>query len=113
GKKAISLGERQVMTLRSRAKELELRLAGLMHNATGNEKISRDLHDWCCRMLAEDDTSRLPEHIVQSLGDVFELSDIALRVWGVSGATSSEYTSDVSADVRLEADGLTEPYCGP
>ena len=38
--KAISLGERQILTLRARAKELEWQLSGLIQNATGNQKIS-------------------------------------------------------------------------
>src|SRR3546814_2286471 len=36
--RAISLGERQIMALRTRAKDLEWKLAGLMRNASGNER---------------------------------------------------------------------------
>src|SRR3546814_15064377 len=42
--RAISLGERQIMALRTRAKDLEWKLAGLMRNASGNEKISASLN---------------------------------------------------------------------
>src|SRR5690606_16453038 len=45
--RAISLGERQIMTLRERVRELEWRLAELSHNATGNESISRTITGWC------------------------------------------------------------------
>src|SRR5690606_36480694 len=50
--RAISLGERQIMTLRARTKDLEWKLSGLVSNANGNEKISKTLMQWCCRMLA-------------------------------------------------------------
>ena len=48
--RAISLGERQIMLLRERGKKTERQLATLVANARGNEKISRQLHQWNCQM---------------------------------------------------------------
>lgn len=111
--RAISLGERQILTLRARAKDLEWKLSGLVHNASGNEKISKAINDWCCRMLAEDDAAQIPAHIVRSLGDLFDLPTIALRVWDLSKLTDSEFTQDVTDSIRSYARELTQPYCGP
>ncbi|NYT38080.1 DUF484 family protein [Allopusillimonas soli] len=111
--RAISLGERQILTLRARAKDLEWRLSGLVHNASGNEKISSTLTDWCGRMLAEDDAAQIPGHIVRSLSDIFDLPAIALRLWDLPRLGESEFAQDVTPEIRTYARNLIEPYCGP
>ncbi len=111
--RAISLGERQIMTLRARTKDLEWKLSGLVHNASGNERISKTLTGWCCRMLAEHDSSQIPAHIVRSLGDLFDLPTIALRVWDLPKLVDSEFNEDVSDAIRAYARELATPYCGP
>lgn len=111
---AISLGERQILTLRARARDLEWQLSGLIHNATGNERISKLLIDWCADLLAENDAHRLPELVVQGLSRLFELPDIALRVWGVSGiVANSDFAQEVSPAIQQETDERDTPYCGP
>jgi uncharacterized protein YigA (DUF484 family) len=111
--RAISLGERQIMTLRARAKDLEWKLSGLVHNATGNEKITRSLTQWCCQMLAEPDAAQIPAHIVQSLTELFTLPAVALKLWGLSPAVPSAFTEDVSDSAKQYIRDLDEPYCGP
>jgi uncharacterized protein YigA (DUF484 family) len=112
--RAISLGERQIMTLRAKTKDLEWKLAGLIHNATGNEKISGSLIEWCRLMLAQDDASHLPRHIVESLGDLFQLSDIALRVWNLPRLNDDTHAlQEVDDATRTYARELEQPYCGP
>lgn len=111
--RAISLGERQILTLRARAKDLEWKLSGLVHNASGNEKISSTLTDWCGRMLAEDDAAQIPGHIVRSLSDIFDLPAIALRLWDLPRLGESEFAQDVTPEIRTYARTLIEPYCGP
>jgi len=110
--RAISLGERQIMTLRSRTKELEWKLAGLVHNAKGNEKINHTLTAWCARMLAETDATQLPQQIVESLRQLFELPEVALRIWGAN-LPDETYTAGVTDSIRAYADALSAPYCGP
>ncbi|PLC49323.1 hypothetical protein CR159_13530 [Pollutimonas subterranea] len=111
--RAISLGERQILTLRARTKDLEWKLSGLVSNANGNEKISKTLMQWCCRMLAEDDALQIPAHIVRSLGDLFDLPTIALRVWNLPRLEDSEFAQDVTDSIRSYARDLTQPFCGP
>lgn len=109
---AISLGERQVMTLRARVREYEHRLAQLLHNAGGNERISFTLAQWCARMLAEPDATQLPELLVDTLTRQFELDAVALRVWGLAGLPDGPFTQDVTVATRHAAQRLTRPYCG-
>lgn len=111
---AISLGERQILTLRARARELEWQLSGLIQNATGNERISKLLIDWCADLLSENDADRLPELITHGLSRLFDLPDIALRVWNLSSvAEDSPYSQGVSNDVRQDTESRSSPYCGP
>lgn len=111
--RAISLGERQIMTLRTKTKDLEWKLSGLIHNAVGNEKISKTLKAWCCRMLAEENATQLPGHIVRSLSDLFDLPAIAVRLWDFPALSDSEFSQDVTDNIRQYAQALTKPYCGP
>ncbi|NYT62625.1 DUF484 family protein [Alcaligenaceae bacterium] len=111
--RAISLGERQILALRARSKDLEWKLSGLVHNASGNEKISQTLTQWCCRMLGEEDAAQIPAHIVRSLSDLFDLPTIALRVWNLSKLEDSEFNQDVTDSIRSYARDLLRPYCGP
>lgn len=111
--RTISLGERQILTLRTRLREHEMRLSRLLQNAGSNERISLDLMQWCARMLAEPDASQIPAHIIRSLGDQFDLTAIALRLWDLPMLTHSEFTEDVTPAIRAFAKALQQPYCGP
>lgn len=111
---AISLGERQILTLRARTRDLEWQLSGLIHNASGNERISKLLIDWCATLLAEDDAHRIPELIVHGLAHLFDLPDIALRLWDLPRLPSSSPAAQpVSATILNETLERTEPWCGP
>ena len=109
--RAISLGERQILTLRNRCKELEWKLASLLHNASGNERISQQLKQWCCDMLTEDDALALPALIVDRLQGLFELPDVVLRIWDKQGP--SPFVQEVGEALRHYTNSLTDPYCGP
>lgn len=111
--RAISLGERQILTLRAKTKDLEWRLSGLINNASGNEKISRTLTDWCCQMLAEPQADHLPQLIVNHLSSLFELPNTVLKVWGLAQCTNEQFTDGTTEEVKQYAHSLTAPYCGP
>lgn len=109
--RAISLGERQILTLRNRCKELEWKLASLLHNASGNERISQQLMQWCCDMLAEDDAQAMPGLIVARLQGIFELPAVILRLWDKEGP--APFVQEVGDAIKHHAGALTTPYCGP
>ncbi len=109
--RAISLGERQILTLRNRCKELEWKLAGLLHNASGNERISKQLMQWCCDMLAEDDAQALPALIIERLQGLFEMPAVVLRLWDKEGP--APYVQDMGDAIRQYASAQAAPYCGP
>lgn len=115
--KAISLGERQILTLRSRVNDLEWQLSGLIQNATGNERISQLLISWCGSLLAENSPHRLPDLITKGLSQLFELPDISLRVWGVLQKQSNTQNATsiyqaVSPALQKFVDEANGPVCG-
>ncbi len=72
------------------------------------------LIDWCASLLSEDDAHRLPDLIIQGLSRLFDLPDIALRLWDLPDpAKHSIITQDVSPSVRQDASNRDHPYCGP
>lgn len=110
---AISLGQRQILTLRSRTRELERQLSGLVHNASGNERISTLLIDWCASLLSEDDPHRLPDLIVKGLAERFELPDIALRLWELPRlADDNPFVLPVSTALQTAMHERDQPWCG-
>lgn len=108
--RAISLGERQILTLRNRCKELEWKLAGLLHNASGNERISCQLMQWCCDMLAQEDAQALPALIVDRLKQIFDMPAVVLRLWDKEGP--APYVHDMGDALKQYASALATPYCG-
>jgi len=111
--RAISLGERQVMTLRDKVRTLEQGLADLIHQAKRNEAISTQIKRWCQCMLAEPDVRCLPDAITRTLMAQFDLQAVALRLWSQPDAAQAEWAAPVSRDVRVFADALHTPYCAP
>ncbi|KNE28329.1 DUF484 family protein [Achromobacter spanius] len=112
GSRAISLGERQILTLRERNRELEWRLNELVRNATSNESIGSHLAKWCSRLLSENDAQRVPGEIALGLAEQFELNHVALRLWNLSDLAPAGYGEPTSQDVRTFTDSLKTPYCG-
>jgi uncharacterized protein YigA (DUF484 family) len=112
--RAVSLQERQMEILREKNKGLELRLADLVRHGHENDRTQRRMHDWQLRLLAEPDAHALPYAVQDGLQQVFDVPAVALRLWGVAeGFTHMEVAQGISDDVRLFADGLRTPYCGP
>lgn len=112
GSRAISLGERQILTLRERNRELEWRLNELVRNATANESIGTHVAKWCSRLLSENDAQRVPGEIALGLAEQFDLNHVALRLWNLSDLPPTGYGEPVSQDVRTFTDSLKTPYCG-
>lgn len=108
-KRAISLGERQILTLRSQNKELSQQLRLLVGHAKSNQKIGEQLHQWSCRMLAEPHAEQLPGHIIRSLTEIFDVDSITMRSWQFIDLGHN----DISVKDIHFIKSLTQPYCGP
>lgn len=110
--RAISLGERQILTLRDRQKELEMRLAALTHQASFNEAVANKVGQWCALMLTADDAQSIPGHIIAGLAQTFDIPEVGMRLWDLD-IPAAGVGEAVSEDARQFAQNLTTPYCGP
>jgi len=109
---AISLAERQILTLRERNRALEWQLSELIHNAKTNETIAHSQARWTQRLLAEAHPALIPGAIAMGLAETFALDAVALRIWNLPGQPESAYTAPVSDTLRQFVDNLKTPICG-
>jgi uncharacterized protein YigA (DUF484 family) len=113
GGQAISLADRQLQTVRDKAKVLELRLADLVRHAKDNEGIQDKLFAWARTLLALPEDVQLPTALTASLAEQFDVPMAAIKLWGLAPAyVESAYARDVSDNVRVFANGLMAPFCG-
>lgn len=114
GNRAVSLQERQMEMLRDKIKQLDRRLAELLRHGHENDSIVSRLTRWIALILAERDTHALPRTVTQGLAQIFEMPAVALRVWDVADKhADADYASGVGEEIRIFANTLTLPYCGP
>jgi len=84
-----------------------------MRHGHENDSIVTRLTRWTTLIVAERDTHTLPQTLIRSLADVFDMPAVALRVWDLADAhAQADYASGVGEEIRLFANSLTLPYCG-
>jgi uncharacterized protein YigA (DUF484 family) len=116
--RAVSLQERQMEVMRDKYKALELRMAELMRHAEENAAIANRFHGWTRQLLeagAPDEApAAMARAVVDGLIQHFMVPQATLRLWNLAPEHAAEwYANDISDDVRLFANGLRAPYCGP
>ena len=120
GGRAISLPERQIMTLRDKAKTLEHTLAGLVEAGHANDGLSAKMHRLTLALLRlpKDEPERIIETLTHHLREDFSVPHAAFRVWGVrnryaaldDGTTVGNQLRNLAASATSP---LKLPYCGP
>jgi uncharacterized protein YigA (DUF484 family) len=113
GGRAISLSERQMMTLREKNKALELRLAELVRFGRENDAILDRLQRWTRALLLQRNARLLPDALTTSLADIFAVPQLALRIWEANDDYADLAAAQpVSADIISLANQLRQPYLG-
>lgn len=112
--RAVSLQERQMEVMRDKYRVLELRLSELGRHAEENAAIANRFHGWTQQLLRTRLSAELPAAVADGLVKHFIVPQATLRLWNVAPEHAGAwYASGVSDDVRLFANGLRAPYCGP
>lgn len=112
--KAVSLQERQIEILREKYRKLELRMAELMGLAEENSAIVRKYKAWTKALLLAHHDVDLPYALTNGLCQCFDVPDATVRLWRVAEEHAHKwFAEDVGEDVRLFANSLFTPYCGP
>jgi len=114
GGHAISIAERQIITLREKNSELESRMRELLRYGSENDAIGEKLHRSTLALFAAPDLDTTLAVLYESLKDDFGVPQVAARLWGK--VTEQSYLPELagtSQDVRDYADQLGTPSCGP
>lgn len=102
GGRTISLGERQMLALRDKNKELEKKLREIMAHAQANDALQHKVHEFVVALFAARDLATLQEMIPHLLRDIFANPHTVLRLW---------QTQPPSAEVLAFADAQAHPVC--
>ncbi len=113
GGRTISLQERQVEILRDKIRQIELKLATLMRNASSNDVIMSNFHQWILRLLADGETADLPDRLLQALKESFDVPAASLRLWNVKPEHADAWFAADAGEASAFADRETTPQCGP
>jgi uncharacterized protein YigA (DUF484 family) len=112
--RAVSLQERQMEVMRDKYKALELRMADLMRRGEENMAIANHFHGWTQDLLRAATPDAMPDAVVDGLMRHFSVPQASLRLWNLAPEyAAAAFASGVSDDVRLFANSLRAPYCGP
>jgi uncharacterized protein YigA (DUF484 family) len=112
GGHAIPIAERQMLALRDRVYELELKLRELVGNGVENDTIGEKLHRSTLALFAASDLETTLAVLSHSLREDFNVPQVAMRLWSTEAPALPEFaaTSDALHDYAAQ---LRSPYCGP
>lgn len=107
GGRAISISERQILTLRERARQLEAKLGELIQFGEENDAIGEKVHRLALALLGARDLQAVIDAAGYNLREDFAVPQVAIALWHpAAGKEASEATRGFAA-------GLQHPYCGP
>ena len=112
GGRTISITERQILTLRDRAKAFEHKLAELIRFGEENDAIGNKVHRLTLALLGAPDVEAICAAVLLHLREDFAVPHIALRLWPLPGRATHARFEPVTEAVRAYAQALTQPYCG-
>ncbi len=111
GGRAISISERQVLTLRDKGRQLESKLRELIVFGEENDAISEKLHRLTIRLIEAPDAQIVIDSLYFNLREDFAVPHTVLRLWGEGEHPPLPEFATVSAESRDFAESLTHPYC--
>jgi len=113
GGRAIPLAERQMVSLRERARSLEAKLGDLIRVGEENDAISERVHRLAVALLAARDFPALAQALYFNLREDFSVPHVVLRIWGKSLPPGCVEAGAVSEAQRRAAETMGGPQCGP
>jgi uncharacterized protein len=114
GGRAIPISERQIVALRDKNRLLQEKLGELVRFGEENGALSEKMHRLAVTLLTFTRLSDLLHGLHFNLSEDFSIPHMALRLWDITGEDPvlPEF-APTSADVRIVAESLLRPYCGP
>jgi uncharacterized protein YigA (DUF484 family) len=113
GGHAISIAERQIITLREKNADLDARMRELIRYGAENDAIGGKLHRSTLALFSSPDLDTTLAVLYESLKDDFGVPQVAARLWGkVAEQSYLPELAGTSAEIRDYADQLGSPVCG-
>ncbi|WP_430432508.1 DUF484 family protein [Methyloversatilis sp.] len=113
GGRAISITERQILTLREKAKLLELKLAELLRFGEDNDVISTRVHALSIALMTAGSFDAVMVALREQLSEGFSVPHTALRLWNSVLTRDGDVFEPVEERIRVFANEARQPYCGP
>ena len=113
GGRTISITERQMLSLRDKNKQLEVKMNELLQFGEENDSISEKMHRLGVAMIAAASFQSVLHTLNFHLRDDFSIPHVALRLWNrPDNADDLPEFTEVSAELQAFAETLGQPYCG-
>lgn len=113
GGRAISLTERQMLTMRDKNRQAEAKLAELIAFGEANDAISEKVHRLSVGLIAAETFQAVIHLLNFHLRDDFAVPHVALRLWDKpEGIEDLPEFAAVSEELQVFAETLGRPYCG-
>ena len=113
GGRAVSLAERQMLTLREKNRATESKLAELIAFGEENDAISEKVHRLAVALIAAETFQAVIHLLNFHLRDDFSVPHVALRLWDKpEGIEDLPEFAAVSEELQVFAETLARPYCG-
>jgi uncharacterized protein YigA (DUF484 family) len=113
GGRAVSLAERQMLTLREKNRQTETKLAELIAFGEENDAISEKVHRLAVGLIAAETFQAVIHLLNFHLRDDFSVPHVALRLWDKpAGIEDLPEFAAVSEELQVFAETLSRPYCG-
>ena len=113
GGRAVSIGERQLVAVREKAKLLEDKLRELIQFGEENDALSEKVHRLACRLVDATSLDAALDTLYLDLLDHFAVPHVAVRLWNVAeeNPDTKEFAA-VAGEMREFVERMTTPYCG-
>ena len=113
GGRTISITERQMLSLRDKNKQLEGKMDELLQFGEENDTISEKMHRLGVAMIATATFQSVLHTLNFHLRDDFSIPHVAVRLWDrPENADELPEFADVSEQLQVFAETLSQPYCG-
>lgn len=113
GGRAISIGERQVVTLREKNRLLESKLSELITFGEENDALAEKVHRYALAIVAARDFDGVLAAVYGQMQDNFHVPHTLVRLWPPAPpAGGRPETEPTPPDVRELIAALKTPYCG-
>ncbi len=112
GGRAVSITERQVVTLRDKNKAMEGKLAELVRFGEQNDAIGAKVHRLAVALIGAPDLETILREVSASLLEDFTVPHVAVRIWGNVLERQGVEFSSVEESSRMFIAELHHPYCG-